>query len=97
MVTESSAENRKVDKKTALALWETTVPPPVLRKKRTEENDEDGDPDSEGKDDGVMKFTLFTKRGNKQQVRAFWLCVFASCTNLCLQLFASDTTIGYSC
>ena len=97
MVTESSAENRKVDKKTALALWETTVPPPVLRKKRTEENDEDGDADSEGKDDGVMKFTLFTKRGNKQQVRAFWLCVFASCTNLCLQLFASDTTIGYSC
>ena len=43
MVTESSAENRKVDKKTALALWETTVPPPVLRKKRTEENDEDGE------------------------------------------------------
>lgn len=67
MITENSTENRKVDKKTALALWETTVPPPVLRKKRIDENDEDGDVDAENKE-GIMKFTLFTKRGNKQQV-----------------------------
>lgn len=68
MVTESSAENRKVDKKTALAMWETAVPPPVLRKKRVDENDEDGVADAQN-DEGVMKFTLFTKRGNKQQVQ----------------------------
>lgn len=75
MVTDNSAETRKVDKKTALALWETTVPPPVLRKKRIDENEEDGDVDAENKDEGIMKFTLFTKRGNKQQVIYFSICL----------------------
>lgn len=92
MVTESSAENRKVDKKTALALWETTVPPPVMRKKRAEDNEEDGDVDSESKDEGIMKFTLFTKRGNKQQVFDCVRC-FASFA----YVSSTDTTIGYSC
>ena len=71
MVTDTSAESRKVDKKTALALWESTLPPPVVRKKRNEEVDEDGDVGVEGAaTSGVMNFTLFTKRGNKQQVRS---------------------------
>ncbi|KAH9929303.1 ARM repeat-containing protein, partial [Amylocystis lapponica] len=66
MVTDTSAEARKLDKKTALALWESTVPPPVLRKKRIDEND---DVDGNGSESSVMNFTLFTKRGNKQQAR----------------------------
>jgi regulator of nonsense transcripts 2 len=67
MVTDN-AESRKVDKKTALALWDQTVPPPVLRKKRAEDVEEG--PTSGTSEDraGVMKFTLFTKRGNKPQV-----------------------------
>lgn len=69
MVTDTSAESRKVDKKTALALWESTLPPPVIRKKRNEDVDEDGDTSAGGSIvPGIMNFTLFTKRGSKQQV-----------------------------
>ncbi|KZT08499.1 transcription factor [Laetiporus sulphureus 93-53] len=68
MVTDTSAESRKVDKKTALALWESTVPPPVLRKKRNE-NEDETEGSSAAKEPGVMAFTLFTKRGNKPQTR----------------------------
>lgn len=39
-----------------------------MRKKRNEEIEEDGEGGADGaKDPGVMNFTLFTKRGNKQQ------------------------------
>ncbi|KAI0930686.1 hypothetical protein AcV5_007335 [Taiwanofungus camphoratus] len=71
MVTDTSAESRKVDKKTALALWESAVPPPVMRKKRNDENDEEVDITTVNGTDqhGVMNFTLFTKRGNKPQPR----------------------------
>ncbi|CCL99869.1 uncharacterized protein FIBRA_01894 [Fibroporia radiculosa] len=71
LVTDTSAESRKVDKKTALALWESTVPPPVLRKRRNDDNDDDGEAAYTNGDDqpGVMTFTLFTKRGNKPQTR----------------------------
>lgn len=73
MVTDTSAESRKVDKKTALALWESAVPPPVMRKKRNDENDEEVDITTVNGTDqhGVMNFTLFTKRGNKPQVNFF--------------------------
>ncbi|KAJ3556426.1 hypothetical protein NM688_g2036 [Phlebia brevispora] len=65
-----SADNRKVDKKTALSLWESTVPPPVLRKKRGEDGESVDDASGEPREEpGVMKFTLFTKRGNKPQMR----------------------------
>ena len=68
MVTDN-AESRKVDKKTALALWDQTVPPPVLRKKRGEDVADDVQTQSSADEQpGVMKFTLFTKRGNKPQV-----------------------------
>ncbi|RPD73709.1 transcription factor [Lentinus tigrinus ALCF2SS1-7] len=68
LVTDTSGDARKVDKKTALALWDTALPPPVVRKKRNEDVDEDGGGGAESaKDPGVMNFTLFTKRGNKQQ------------------------------
>ncbi|KAI0373457.1 ARM repeat-containing protein [Pilatotrama ljubarskyi] len=71
LVTDTSAESRKIDKKTALALWDTALPPPVVRKKKHDEYDEDGDGGAgEAEEDaGVMKFTLFTKRGNKPQMR----------------------------
>ncbi len=62
MVTDSSLESRKVDKKTALALWDSSVLP--VRKRR-EDPDEASDIDSSD----MMKFTVLTKRGNKQQVR----------------------------
>jgi regulator of nonsense transcripts 2 len=67
MVTDTSAESRKVDKKTALALWDSTVLPPNVRKKRVDEPDEDGDAaEVDGRD--IMSFTVITRRGNKQHV-----------------------------
>lgn len=69
MVTDTT-DARKVDKKTALALWDQTVPPPVVRKKRGDDAEDGVDSTNGPQDDqaGVMKFTLFTKRGNKPQV-----------------------------
>lgn len=70
LVTDTT-DNRKVDKKTALALWESTVPPPVLRKKKGDDNDASDDVSGVAREEpDVMKFTLFTKRGNKPQVSA---------------------------
>jgi regulator of nonsense transcripts 2 len=63
MVTDTSAESRKVDKKTALALWDSAVIPPTGRKKRVGE--EGGGP----ADEGVTNFVVLTKRGNKQMTR----------------------------
>ncbi|KIK67319.1 hypothetical protein GYMLUDRAFT_156182 [Collybiopsis luxurians FD-317 M1] len=64
MVTDTSAESRKVDKKTAMALWDSSVLPPALRKKRQEEGE-----DEEEEDPNMMHFTVVTKRGTKQQTR----------------------------
>ncbi|KAI0071735.1 transcription factor [Panus rudis PR-1116 ss-1] len=75
LVTESTTETRKVDKKTALALWESTVPPPGMRKKRVgEDNDDDGEGSAET-EEGVMTFTVFTKKGNKQQANTRQLAI----------------------
>ncbi|KAJ7647234.1 transcription factor [Roridomyces roridus] len=65
MVTDTSAESRKVDKKTALALWDAAVLAPGPRKKKADDNDDDDQADNEN----VMNFTLLTKKGNKQQSR----------------------------
>lgn len=63
LVTDTSAEARRVDKKTALALWDSAVMPPTVRKKRSDENEEAG----EGTDTlNTMNFTVITKRGGKQ-------------------------------
>ena len=67
MVTDSSAESRKVDKKTALALWDTAVLPPGARKKHVDESEEHDASAANGP--GMMNFTVMTKRGNRQQVR----------------------------
>ena len=65
LVTDTSMESRKVDKKTALALWDSAVLPPVVRKKRADEEDAEfnGSPEP-----GTMAFTVITKRGHKQNV-----------------------------
>jgi hypothetical protein len=61
MITDGTADTRKVDKRTAAALWDAAVLPPAARRRR-----EDGEDAQD-----MMKFTLITKRGNKQQVRCF--------------------------
>lgn len=75
MVTDTSTESRKVDKRTALALWDSAVPPPNMRKKRIDEQEAEGEvPTNPG--GAVMNFTVITKRGNKQQVELFGLVHF---------------------
>ncbi|KAF8483178.1 ARM repeat-containing protein [Gautieria morchelliformis] len=64
MVSDSSSDSRKVDKRTALALWDTSALPGSIRKKRTD--DADG-PDSDQEE--IMKFTLISKKGGKTQSR----------------------------
>lgn len=59
-----SGEARKVDKRTALAIWDTSTLPAGLRKKRVDDADP-VDPEKEG----IMKFTFVAKKGNKVQVR----------------------------
>jgi regulator of nonsense transcripts 2 len=69
MVTDSSTESRKVDKKTALALWDSAVLPPGIRKRRVDDNELGGVPDANSVEPrSMMNFTVITKRGNKQQV-----------------------------
>ena len=73
---DSAAESRKVDRKTAMALWDSAVTSGV-RKKKGEDVDDDGDVvggDSARTDDDTMKFTVLSKRGNKQQVSLLFLC-----------------------
>ena len=76
MVTDISAESRKVDKKTALALWDNAILPPVGRKKRVDDKEQ-----SNGAAE-TMAFTLITKRGNKQTVslRNIFAIVVLTCT-----------------
>lgn len=69
MEADTSADSRKVDKKTALAMWESSLPPPVLRKKRNDDTEDEENLATNGAEHpGTMNFTLFTKRGNKPQV-----------------------------
>ena len=69
MVSDSSTDSRKVDRKTALALWDSSVLPPGARKRRIDDNEVDGDDPSVAEDGrNMMNFTVITKRGNKQQV-----------------------------
>lgn len=75
MITDNSSESRKVDKKTALALWDAAVIPSNLRKKKADESDEEGE-SLEVSRQNTMAFTVITKRGNKQQV-----CIFGSFFN----------------
>ncbi|EJU04317.1 ARM repeat-containing protein [Dacryopinax primogenitus] len=58
-----AGENRKVDRRTAMTMWESTVMPGNLRRRRDSVNLENGK--SEPAD--VMKFTLLSKKGNRPQ------------------------------
>jgi len=71
MVFDSSVEARKVDKKAALAIWDTAVIPNA-KKKKDEEADvlRSNGPSILGTDN-VMNFTLLSRRGHKQQVSHF--------------------------
>jgi len=64
MVSDSSSDPRKVDKRTALALWDTSALTGGLGKKRAEESES-----LSSEQEGVMKFTLISKKGNKTQTR----------------------------
>jgi regulator of nonsense transcripts 2 len=78
MVTDSSAESRKVDKKTALALWDAAVLAPGTRKKRPDEADDELNAQADNQN--VMNFTVITKKGNKQQAS---IChSFVVCSNV---------------
>ncbi|KAH0589011.1 Nonsense-mediated mRNA decay protein 2 [Termitomyces sp. J132] len=68
MVTDTSGDSRKVDKKTALALWDSSVLPPPVRKKKIEDGDEESETSELNRPD-IMAFTVLTKRGNKQHTR----------------------------
>jgi regulator of nonsense transcripts 2 len=64
LVTDTSAESRKVDRRTAQTLWESAVLPPGMRKRH-----EEGEGSTENANPAIMNFTMLSKRGNKQQVR----------------------------
>lgn len=67
IITDSSAESRKVDKKTA--WWDSVVLAPNLRKKLADEGDVDAGGDNIPDGNAVMQFTVITKRGSKPQGR----------------------------
>ena len=67
MMTETSAESRRVDRRTALALWETATLPTGLKKKRVDDFEEDGDTPASA-EESVMNFTLITRGGRQRQV-----------------------------
>ena len=90
MVTESSAESRKVDKRTAQSLWDSAVLHPGVRKKKQEDSDEEETVGEEGNGD-VMKFTVLTKKGNKQQVCGF--CLLSRCTSSLCRVQAKKLAI----
>jgi len=64
MMTDTSVESRRVDRKTALALWESAALPTGLKKKRVGNFEEDGEM-SASAEESVMNFTLVTKKGKQ--------------------------------
>jgi len=80
MMTDTSVESRRVDRKTAQALWESAALPAGLKKKRV--NDfEDGDTPASA-EESVMNFTLVTRRGKQQQVGPCFFTPSAIVTHL---------------
>jgi regulator of nonsense transcripts 2 len=71
LVTDTSAESRRVDKKTALALWDSAVPPPTSRKKKIHDDNDEDENVKDNESPSMMNFTVITKRGNKQLVSFF--------------------------
>ena len=59
MVSDTSMDARKVDRRTAQALWENAVLPSVARQRA----------DATASDEGTMSFTVLTRRGNPKSAR----------------------------
>ncbi|KZO98973.1 ARM repeat-containing protein [Calocera viscosa TUFC12733] len=60
-----AGESRKVDRKTAMAMWDSTVMPGNLRRRREDSTSQENGKPAAPPD--VMKFTFLTKRGNRSQ------------------------------
>ena len=77
-----TSDSRKVDKKTALAMWDNTILPTASggRKKKVED---DSDTSSSARALGVMNFTVLSRRGNKQQVCTNAYTGLSSVLNYC--------------
>ena len=73
MVTEAPGEAKKVDRRTAQALWDTSALPANIRKKKGDDSDDDDNISDATASDGTefMKFTVLTKKGNKPQVNFY--------------------------
>jgi regulator of nonsense transcripts 2 len=71
MMAEPSNEARKVDKRTALALWDSST---VTRKKRIDQIE---DMDIQEADPNQMKFTVISRRGHKQQESMIHISLFS--------------------
>lgn len=80
MVSDSAAEARKVDKRNAQILWDSAVLPSSLWKKRHDDEPEEDAADGSASDvQDVMKFSVLSKKGNKQMVRAIYqVCLIES-------------------
>lgn len=61
LVTDTSAESKRLDRKSTLAIWDL---PPSLRKKSRYEEEAEAEVLTP-----VMNFTVITKKGNKQQAK----------------------------
>ncbi|KAH7108193.1 ARM repeat-containing protein [Auriculariales sp. MPI-PUGE-AT-0066] len=64
-----TSDARKVDKKTAMAMWDSSVLPAGMRRKKQGEDDEEAEAQAEMERTDVMKFTLLSRKGNKQQMK----------------------------
>lgn len=62
ILSDAAADAKKVDRKAAMSAWDAAVTPAgaVARRKR--------DVDKEQEPDDIMKFTVLTKRANKNPV-----------------------------
>jgi regulator of nonsense transcripts 2 len=71
MMSDTSSDARRVDKRTALAMWDSATLPGtgVAGNRRRRDEQVEGDEENEIESPGTMKFTVLSKKGNKQQVR----------------------------
>lgn len=71
MMSDTSSDARKVDKRTALAMWDSAALPSTgtTTNRRKRNGFGAGNGENDGVEDrGMMKFTVLSKKGNKQQV-----------------------------
>jgi hypothetical protein len=90
LVTDTTGEGRRVDKKTALQMWDSAVLPPAVRnKKRGDDAEDEGNEDDNN--NSVMNFTIVTKRGNKHQV-----CIVSAVSTMVF-IFRLDAATSCPC